>query len=320
MLTLRVPEKLRKSMNANELFLVLCCAVLLIATVVSALANIEFKLDSRAAGDSTSSFWYKRRYFLLGIVLSILAGVADMFVVGYIPFSIRCCFSALTIPVSVFLAKVILGETLNETQVLGMLLATFGSVGGILTANHTSSSKSSADSVNEALMSMTLSARLFFVLTVFGVLVGVRELMSPVAPKYRRLQSLCLSAYTASFFAALSSLFAKLTSESMMSLGFTHSSAWILGAACVVVSIIQLSLMAQMMKKFTAVECIPAYQILNTSWLALVSTILFGETLLNPSLFVLSLIMSMLGISMIASFRNLPSPSLIEETRLKYVL
>jgi len=308
-------------MDRNEFFLIICCGILLIATVVSALANIEFKLDSNTSKDDHAIFWYKRRYFFIGIVLSVCAGIADMFVVGYIPFSIRCCFSALTIPISVALAKLILGECLSEIQVLGMMLATFGSVGGILTANHTSSSsKGSADSAHQALSSLSPFAALILFMASTVVVIGLIELMSPVPHKKRRLMSLTLSAYTTSFFAALSSLFAKLTSESIIFGGFSNAIAWVHGVLCIIVSIAQLSLMAQMMKKFTAVECIPAYQILNTAWLALVSTLLFGESLTNPSLFVLSLMMSMLGISMVASSRNIPSPSLVEETRLKYVL
>jgi len=317
---IRRSEKMQMFMDRNEFFLIFCCGILLLATVVSAVANIEFKLDSNRVHDHNSNFWYTRRYFLIGIVLSICAGIADMFVVGYIPFSIRCCFSALTIPISVALAKFILGETLNEIQVLGMMLATFGSVGGILTANHASSSKSSVDTAHQAFSNLSPFASLVLILASTVVLFGLIELMSPVPKRNRRLLSLSLSAYTASFFAALSSLFAKLTSESIIIGGFSHPIAWVYGVLCVVVSIGQLSLMAQMMKKFTAVECIPAYQILNTTWLALVSTLVFGESLTNPSLFVLSLIISMMGISMVASSQNIPSPSLVEETRLKYVL
>lgn len=313
-------KKMQKFMNRNEVFLILCCGVLFAATMISALANIEFKLDARCAIDDSKGFWFKRRYFVLGIVLSVFAGIADMFVVGYIPFSIRCCFSALTIPVSVLLARLILGETLTELQVLGMMLATFGSVGGILSANHTTSSNSSIDSTHNAISNLSPLATTIFILASIVVVVGVIELMSSVPHKTRRLISLTLSAYTTSFFAALSTLFAKLTSEAIIVGGFANPSVWFYGTVCISVSIVQLSFMAQMMKKFTAIECIPAYQILNTAWLAIVSTLLFGESLVNPSLFVLSLLLSMIGISTIANARNLPSPSLVEETRLKYVL
>jgi len=313
-------EKMQMFMNRNEVFLILCCGVLFAATLISALANIEFKLDARRASAEDRSFWFKRRYFVIGIVLSVCAGIADMFVVGYIPFSIRCCFSALTIPISVFLARVVLGETLTELQVLGMMLATFGSVGGILSANHTTSSNSSIHSAHHALSHLSPFAISIFILTSMVVVFGVIELISSVPPKTRRLTSLSLSAYTTSFFAALSTLFAKLTSEAIILGGLSNTSVWFYGAICVSVSVVQLSFMAQMMKKFTAIECIPAYQILNTAWLAIVSTLLFGEALVNPSLFVLSLFMSMIGITTIANARNIPSPSLVEETRLKYVL
>jgi len=295
----------------NGLFLFLCCIVLLVGTAISALANIQFKLDASSRVKHDSSFLHSRRYFLLGILLSIVAGIADMFVIGHIPFIIRCCFSGLGIPIGVLLARIILNERIEEPQLLGVLMTMVGSTGGVLTTGEGTSGSNQGGS-----LLWLLSSSFVIVPT---VIVGIRELSSQLSSVNGRMKSLCLCAYTVSFVAACSTISARLASWAISASGFLDAYALSILSVCIIVSVLQMSLVAKLLQKFTAVESVPAYQIFNIGWLVFSGAIFFNEAPNNPLLFGSSLLVSAVGIWLIARGSSNKEPLATTVTDKRYM-
>ena len=124
-------------MENEHIQVVLHSGLLLAATVVSAESNIQLKLASvRRKGHDDSSSKYPSKFTVLGVLLSILAGLADLLAMRYVPFSVKSCISSLMIPITAVLARLQLGEHASRVQWLGIVTAVAGTSAGVLCASH----------------------------------------------------------------------------------------------------------------------------------------------------------------------------------------
>ena len=289
------------NLHENAPVLLISCCVLLCGTILSALANIQLKLDAVRKRDPHVSIAYDRRYFLLGILLSVAAGSADMVVVGFVPLSVRACFSSLSIPISVILARIILGEVVRSRQMIGITITVFGCIFGILCANHNADISTHRD----IFTSMDFDrAALLALITVPVLVMSFTAFNTSTITTSSRMFSLFSCAYATSFVAACASILSKALSELIYKNGVTHHSVWLMLIGCASTCILQMGLMSSMMGKFDAIVCVPPYQILHSAWLAVFSSIIFFEHLANSFGFSISLSISAVGIWQIAVQNN----------------
>jgi hypothetical protein len=267
------------------------CSVLLAATVISSLGNIQFKLDAKMREHNALCVWYERRHFILGMVLSVCGGAADILVIGSIPFVLRCCFSGLSIPISVLIGQILLSEEIDDFQLLGIPMATLGSVCSIFSVGDATTKTSLVSmSFPTLLLGSFICAPLF--------IRGLNELRNPL-PSSNRMRSLCLCACTVAFVATCSTLTARLTSHAVSAwFGVFHLNSLGLGLVCIAVSLLQMSLLATLMSKFTITESVTTYQIFNSAWLVIFSAVFFTEYPDHPVWFALSLLLNVGGIAL----------------------
>lgn len=286
-------------MENGYIEVILHSGILVVATVISAEANILLKLASHGKkiyGEHVVRFTTK--YTVFGILLSAIAGLADLLAMRFVPFSVKACISSLLIPITAVLARMQLGESASRTQWLGIITAVAGTSGGIICASH----KSPIESTSVLLgIIYSYRAAILASVTLPLFLVSLRALRAPAAFGRRSLLQLAGSAYATSFVAACASLSARFVSMTIHEFGIGSPIVWGSISVMVVLCVVQMLLMATMLEKFEATVCVPTYQIFNTVWLAVISSALFLESPANAAGFVGSILLSTVGICFIAS-------------------
>ena len=287
-------------MESEHVLVILHSGFLLAATVASAESNIQLKLSSIARkvnADIPSR--YPNKCTILGIFLSCVAGLADLMAMRHVPFSVKSCISSLMIPITALLARVQLGESASRTQWLGIVTAVAGTSAGLLCASHDAPVASTIVLLSR-MLSLRTAVLVFVTVTLFGLSLKTLR-ASPSEQVNRSLGYLAGSAYATSFVAACASLLARFVATMLSEYGAGSVAVWAVMVGMVGVCVVQMMLMTAMLAKFDATVCVPTYQIFNTIWLAIISSVLFLESPANSLGFVGGILLSSLGIWMIAA-------------------
>lgn len=280
--------------NQNEFVLVICCAVLLLATVISAYANIQLKFDSAISRvDSEERFLYSRRYLVFGILLACVGGAMDLIVIAYIPMSIRSCFSSLSIPISVVLARIALNERISHAQMIGVMITVIGSMAAILFANHETSSQSS-ENVTHTLF--TTRSAFLAIVNVPLLIVALEALRPNPSRTLHRSVHLLLSAYGTAFVGASVSLSGKFLSYILHDHGMHSIHFLVLSALMVLGSVGQVVMMSAFLAKYDASRALPLYQVINSVILSIFAAVIFAEPIPNVSGYVMGNLASFFGL------------------------
>jgi hypothetical protein len=286
------------------LLIIIGCCVFLVSTTVASLANIQLKLDSKISEVECSCRWIvRRRHMLLAIFLYVSAGVADLTVSGVVPMSIRACFSALNIPINALLARLILNEILSPIQIIGLSIAVVGCCAAMFFSSQGSNDSNTAlldDLFSIRLLVLSLSTLPVYLLCLWRVRRSISA-HDETEPSRARLLTLLCATFETSYTATWASLFSKSTSEFVYSVGFLSGWTWASAALMLLTCYGQMHMMRSMMSLFESVICIPPYQIMNTTWLAVFSFIVFREVPRSVPGFILSLLLSFVGIWLIAA-------------------
>jgi hypothetical protein len=242
----------------------------------------------------------KYRFVYASVVLYVLAGFIDLSVNRLIPFYIRSCFAALDIPLYVILARIALNETLDGKQTIGVLLALIGCACAVALGAHPVDSRSREDLLKDVfsyrvgvLVSVSIPP---FVLCVYFVREAVQRGSEMIGSN--RLFILSCAVFSSSYTATWASLLVRIVSE------LVHHSILDVNTICtgivlVIVSIGQLTTMADMHALFKSVVSMPFYLILNAAGIVVLSSIIFNEIPNHVHLFALCMMLGFLGIALI---------------------
>ena len=280
--------------SQNELVLIICCAVLLLATFISAYANIQLKFDSSLArSDSGETFMYARRYLLLGISLAAAAGALDLIVIAYVPMSVRSCFSSLSIPISIVLARLMLNERISQVQLFGVMITVIGSMAAILFANHETSLKHSGGLQHTIFTIRTALLAIVLIPLLVTALIVIRPNHSRRMP--RTLQ-MVLCAYGTAFVGALVSLVGKFIPQVIFNYGLRSFPFLLISFVMVGGSVFQVVMMSTFLSQFEASRAIPLYHVINGLILSVFATVIFSEPIPNLPGYVLGNLTSFFGL------------------------
>ena len=287
-------------LSHHERVLIICCGVLLVATVISAYANIQLKFDSWIGRTQCDTgFLYSRRYLLFGILLAAVGGGMDLVVIAYIPMSLRSCFSSLSIPISVMLARFTLNERVSRAQLIGVMITVVGSMGAGLFASHETSVHDSAPEVFGFLSNArTRFLAIFTVpLLILSLVASFRASSLKSVPRYWHL---IICAYGTAFIGASVSLGGKLLSFLINEHGYHSVPFLTLSIIMVAGSVLQVSLMSAFLSQFEASRALPLYQVINSVLLSVFAAVIFSEPIPNIPGYILGNLISFFGLWLVS--------------------
>ena len=294
-------------LNENDFMLIVFCAILLVSTVVSSLANIQLKFDSMLRKPEVKeNTLYSRRYLILGISLSAIGGVMDLLVIGYIPLSVRSCFSSLSIPISVILARMFLHERVSRTQMVGVLVTLCGTFVAVMFASH---EKQKVSSINVSNVLLTPRVGWLALATLPPLVLALDQLSQRPGRMYASPTiSLFLCAYATSFVAATVSLAGKFLSEVFVQEGMISVSVWTLAMTLVTGCVVQMVCMSSYLSRFEASRALPLYQVVNGIILSVFAAVIFQEPMPHLAGYVAGISLSFVGLWLLAAHPPVEKP------------
>jgi hypothetical protein len=278
--------------------LVLYCLPLIIGTVFSCLGNINIKLDTLRKHERFGrNILIARRYLLLGILLAIVGALLDLSVAISIPVSIRAGFAALSIPIGVILARLILHEHVSTLQAVGVGLAVVGPFVSVVFASHDTDNKV-ADDWRTALSTSRFDWFFLATCPVFGVTLYHLKFDDG---KTRGLLSLISSSFACSYVACTASACARFFVAAVARLGLFSESALLLLLTTIIVSLFQISCMSRFLSIFHASVALPMYQVVNSLLLTITAVMLFQETIQSILGYVAGMTVAFAGLYLVAT-------------------
>lgn len=281
-------------MNGNEVVVVVVgFACLIAANFISAFANIQLKRHAHLTAECPENARVTRKYLIVGVVLSVIAGLMDLLVIGSIPLTYRACSAPLSIPSNVIVARLTLREKVGYRRGLGIVLTFIGCMEGAMSMGTREGSGSETFSRPAELLPV-------FLLAGFGICALLADLVSLFKPKSFPCISVFSAACGVAFIAGCSTMCGKLLSmvgrTDILSFEMLFSTL-----GCVGFAALQLSLLSRMLGRFEVSTCMPTYQIMTMVWLSLLSFFVFGEDVSNGAGFLAGFATSAVGVYIVAS-------------------
>jgi len=280
------------------------------------------KIDAiQLRDDEHPRFIIARKYVLMAISLYILGGLADVVSLGMVPLSLRACASVLTIPFNALFAKLVLGESMNTTQVIGASITVFSAIVAMLFAAHQEATPvldlllgGSPEQENEDIIQKLLSTQMFhFVIWTLPIDIACLGIFFRTIPRAgshiatiqfksvgHRLIVLGCTTWAVSYQTGWTNLFIKVIAVLLEDDAILRVKFFIVMVLMLASALCQMQLLSGMMRLFDSVTCIPPYQIMITMWLVVLSSVVFREYPENVYGFSLSLFCSFFGILMVA--------------------
>ena len=291
-------------MGHNEFMIIISSIILLTGSVLAAYANILLKIDSRSRTTrSESDCFGARKFLILAVILSAIAGASDLFVNAVIPLSVRACFTALNIPVNVFMARWVLDEHLSATQVVGIGVTVIGSLIAILSASHDANSQSSS---NWRSMLNHHTSGPFLIFLGVSFVASVPQLRSSPQKSIPKVASLLACAFATSTVATACNVGAKFLGSALSRLSIWSGEIWGLSGILIGISVLQISFMSAFLAQFDVSVAVPIYQVMCGVLLSLTATLVFGEPVPHLETYLLGILASFFGLWLVATNHRRP--------------
>ena len=283
-------------------------AAFFLATTISTMGHVMMKMHTNTRDDvdevkSTRVWGIRQRFVIVAVIMYVAGGVLDLSVNRLIPFYIRACFAALDIPIYVVLARLMLGETMDMKQVLGVVIAVIGCSSAVAMGAHPVDAHAHSKVLHDVFsyrvgILIAVTAPLFL-----ACLYVVRDAVKqgPLIAHdtaHGRLLLLSCAVFTSSYTATWASLLVRTVSE-LAHNGLWHVSTLGMGCALVLMSLAQLATMADMLAMFKSVVSMPFYLICNSAGIVVLSSVVFNEVPWHPLGFGLSMVVGFIGIAFI---------------------
>ena len=291
-------------MENNEFIIIVCSMILIGASVLAAYSNILIRLHSRPqVSDEDIKGPAPRKYILLAILLSAISGSSDMFVNAVIPLSVRACFTALSIPVNVILARWVLGENLCLTQIAGVGLTIVGSLIAILSASHENNASASSDWRG---MLTHPTAGPFLLIMAILVVASLPQLRSSPHRSVPKLVTLLCCSLVASTASTAANVGCKFVGLSLPRLGLASGEMWAILGILTAISAIQICSMTAFLAQFDVSVAIPMYQVMCGLLLSLTAVLVFAEPVPHVEAYLFGILASFFGLWLVAAHHKPP--------------
>ncbi|KAI9030113.1 magnesium transporter NIPA-domain-containing protein [Phycomyces nitens] len=272
-------------------------------------ANSHNSLENNSASNDDMRYLYSKTWWL-GILLMIGGEIGNFTAYGFAPASIIAPLGTTTLISNAMLAPFLLNETFRRRDFMGVLFAMAGAA-AVVFSSRSKETKLTPELVTEALFQTR--SLVFYLFTLLLIL--VLTLLSPRHGQKNIFIDLGLVAVYGAYTVLATKSLSSLLNLTLYRL-FTYTISYVLIVVLVSSAVMQIKYLSRALQRFDSTAVIPTQFVLFTISAIVGSAVIYhdfdDEDCMHMSWFLVGCFTEFMGVYLITSNRNRPSPGVQE--------